>query len=150
MNLEEFLRPGQNAMTTRQVAPEDAVDAYGTDLRDLLATPRLIHWAIDAAIEAIDPYLPSEYASVGTSINFRQKAPSVVGNTVKVRASILAISGQEVSMKLEAWDERGELGCGTHVRVVALKEAVLRKADERTRFMRNPVRSSFFVNRKYH
>ena len=85
INISDFLSVGQNAMATRVISHEDAADNYSNDFKNLLATPRLIHWAIDASIEAIDPYLPEEYASIGLSINFVHTAPSSLGMTVTVR-----------------------------------------------------------------
>ena len=58
ITLKDFLSIGQNAMASRVVQHEDATDNYNNDFMNLLATPRLIHWSIDASIKAIDPYLP--------------------------------------------------------------------------------------------
>ena len=104
-------------------------------LKNLLATPRLIHWGIDASIEAIDPYLPDEYASIGLSVNFVHTAPTSLGMTVTVHASIIAITDHDVTLSVKAWDEQGEIGHGTHKRSIVLKQTVLDKAEERTKLL---------------
>ena len=76
INLNDFLAVGQNAIARRVVQHSDASDNYSNAFKNLLATPRLIHWGIDASIEAIDPYLPDEYASIGLSVNFVHTAPT--------------------------------------------------------------------------
>ena len=135
INLNDFLAVGQNAIARRVVQHSDASDNYSNAFKNLLATPRLIHWGIDASIEAIDPYLPDEYASIGLSVNFVHTAPTSLGMTVTVHASIIAITDHDVTLSVKAWDEHGEIGHGTHKRSIVLKQTVLDKAEERTKLL---------------
>ena len=50
INLNDFLAVGQNAIARRVVQHSDASDNYSNAFKNLLATPRLIHWGIDASI----------------------------------------------------------------------------------------------------
>lgn len=131
IDLQDYLVAGQNADLRKAVAVEDTADNYPNELRNLLATPRLLHWVVDAAIEAIDPYLPEEYASVGTSVSFQHVAPTRLGMTVTVHAAIAAILGNEVLMDVSVWDEQGVIAKGTHQRTVILKDDLRRKIGER-------------------
>lgn len=135
INLKDFLSPGQNAIARRVVQQSDTSDNYENDFKSLLTTPRLIHWAIDASIEAIDPYLPDEYASISLSVNFVHTAPTSLGMTVTVHAAIIAMTDHDVTLEIKAWDEQGEIGHGLHKRSIVLKQAVLDKAEERTRLL---------------
>ena len=135
INLNDFLAVGQNAIARRVVQHSDASDNYSNAFKNLLATPRLIHWGIDASIEAIDPYLPDEYASIGLSVSFVHTAPTSLGMTVTVHASIIAITDHDVTLSVKAWDEQGEIGHGTHKRSIVLKQTVLDKAEERTKLL---------------
>lgn len=135
INVTDFLSVGQNAIARRVVQQSDASDNYDNDFKSLLATPRLIHWAIDASIEAIDPYLPDEYASIGLSVNFVHTAPTSLGMTVTVHAAIVAMSDRDVTLEEKAWDEQGEIGHGLHKRAIVEKRAVLDRAEERTRLL---------------
>lgn len=65
IDLNDFIAVGQNAIARRVVQQSDASDNYDNDFKSLLATPRLIHWAIDASIKAIDPYLPMTMRASG-------------------------------------------------------------------------------------
>ena len=136
-DLNDYLAVGQNAMSSKVVQHSDTADNYSNDLKNLLATPKLIHLAIDASISAIDPYLPDDFVSVGVPINFVHTAPTSLGMTVTIRASILAIEDHDVIIDLKAWDEQGDIGHGTHKRAIMPKEAVLQKAEERTRLLLN-------------
>ncbi len=135
INLADFLSVGQNAIARRVVQQSDASDNYDNDFKSLLATPRLIHWSIDASIEAIDPYLPDEYASIGLSVNFVHTAPTSLGMTVTVHAAIVAMTDHDVTLEVKAWDEQGEIGHGLHKRAIVEKQAVLDRAEERTRLL---------------
>lgn len=133
INLNEYLSCGQNAIVQNTVKDTDASIKYITAFRDLLASPKLLHWVIDASVDAIDPYLPEDYSSIGTSINFTHTAPTSVGMTVTVHVVITEIKDQEVTLDIKAWDEQGEIGHGTHKRMIVQTDLVLAKAKERTK-----------------
>lgn len=135
IDLNDFIAVGQNAIARRVVQQSDASDNYDNDFKSLLATPRLIHWAIDASIKAIDPYLPDDYASIGLSVNFVHTAPTSLGMTVTVHASVIALTDHDVTLEVKAWDEQGEIGHGLHKRAIVLKQVVLDRAEERTRLL---------------
>lgn len=149
LDIESCLSIGQNALVIKKIQQEDTVDNYPNELKDLLATPRMIHWVLDASIEAVDPFLPPEYASVGTRINFAHTAPTYVGMTVTIKATVIAIADQEIIMDIKAWDERSEIAKGMVYRSIVQKDVLLQKAKERTRFMRNPARASYLLSKKY-
>ena len=133
INLNDYLSVGQNAVVQKVVQPEDASDKYISAFKELLSAPRLIHWAIDASLDAIDPYLPEEYASIGTSISFNCTAPTSVGMTVTVHVTIKEIGEREVVLAIEAWDEQGTIGNGIHKRTIVEADNVLARARERVK-----------------
>lgn len=135
INLEDFLAVGQNAIARRVVQQSDCADNYENDFKGLLSTPRLIHWALDASIEAIDPYLPDDYASISLGVSFVHTAPTSIGMTVTVHAAIIAITDHDVTLDVKAWDEQGEIAHGTHRRAIVLKEDVLKKVEKRARLL---------------
>ncbi|MBQ6744077.1 MAG: hypothetical protein IJP51_04655 [Acidaminococcaceae bacterium] len=133
INLHDYLTVGQNAVVQKVVRPEDASDKYISAFKELLSAPRLIHWSIDAATDAIDPYLPEEYASIGTAIQFECTAPTSVGMTITARVTIKEIGERDVLLSIEAWDEQGTIGHGTHRRMVVETENVLNRMRERVK-----------------
>ena len=133
INLNDYLSVGQNAVVQKVVQPEDASDKYISAFKELLSAPRLIHWAIDASLDASDPYLPEEYASIGTSISFNCTAPTSVGMTVTVHVTIKEIGEREVVLAIEAWDEQGTIGNGIHKRTIVEADNVLARARERVK-----------------
>ena len=137
LNLADYISVGQNSMYSKVIQHTDTSDTYPSELKNLLATPKLIHMAIEAGIQTIDPYLPDEYISVGTSISFTHTAPTSLGMTVTVRTTIVAIDRNEVLLEIKAWDEQGDIGHGMHRRAVLPRTAIEKKAAQRTRFLVN-------------
>jgi predicted thioesterase len=86
-----------------------------------------------AAAEAIQPYLPEGWISVGVSVAVRHLAATPVGMTVTARAEVIAVDERTVTFSVEAYDEREKIGEGTHVRApVELARFLQRIAAKRT------------------
>lgn len=64
-----------------------------------------------------------------------RKDDELLGMTVTVHASIIAITDRDVTLSIKAWDEQGEIGHGLLKRSIVLKKTVLEKAEERTRLL---------------
>jgi predicted thioesterase len=131
IELQDYVMVGQNAMYSKTVQHSDTSESYSSGLKGLLTTPKIIHMAIEAAIKAIDPYLPQDYVSVGISTSFEHTAPTSLGMTVTVRTSITAIDGNEILLNIQAWDELGDIGHGQHKRSVVTRQSIEEKALER-------------------
>ena len=137
INLSDYIAVGQNSMFNKTVQHADTSESYSSGLKNLLATPKLIHMAIEASMQAIDPYLPEEYMSVGISTSFTHTAPTSLGMTVTVRATVIALDGNDVLFDIKAWDEQGDIGHGLHKRAITTKKDIEEKTALRSRFLTN-------------
>lgn len=133
IDLKDYLSIGQRAVENKVIQHSDTPETYSSGLKNLLATPRLLHMAIEAAIHAIDIHLPQDYVSVGTHISFTHTAPTSEGMHVAVSAIIEAIEGNEISLRLEARDDLGIIGHGTHKRCIAHRQSIESGAQRRLR-----------------
>jgi len=131
LDLSKHLSVGQNFVLQKVVQPEDTTDQYLGAFKYLLSSPRLIHWCIDASVQAVDPYLPVNYGSVGVSFNFAHIAPTCAGMKVTVHATVIDISDHVVTLSIKCWDEQGEIAHGTHRRAVAEVSELNKRAKER-------------------
>jgi fluoroacetyl-CoA thioesterase len=86
--------------------------------RDILSTPSLVLLIEEAGMAALAPYLAQDEESVGTRIDLAHVAPSPAGVTVTATATVREIVGRRVQFEVEAADERGVVGKGSHERVV--------------------------------
>lgn len=135
LNLNEYISVGQNFVVTKVVETEDIANTYLGAFKYLLSTPRLMHWALDASVETIDPYLPKDYASIGISFNFVHTAPTCAGMTVTVHVTIIDITEHDVLLSIKAWDEQGEIAHGTHKRAIVEIAQITKKAEERKKII---------------
>ena len=137
VDFEKILTPGRNALVRQVVQKSDTAENYSSELNGLLATPSCVGLAIKASLEVIDPYLPQGLISVGCSMDFKHTAPTSLGMTINIQASILAVEGNEVVLKIKAWDEQGEVGHGIHRRIIVDQAELMEKARKRTQFLTN-------------
>ena len=135
IDLITILVPGQNSMIRKVVQRSDTAADYSSTLNEFMATPAWVDMAIRASIEAVDKHLPEGLMTVGIHIEISHNAPTSLGMTVTVQATLKEIIENQLIFAIRAWDEIGEVGSGTHTRVVVDRETMLKKAKERWKFM---------------
>lgn len=126
---------GMSAVIQKRIEESDTARGMGRDsLETLLATPTYVDLMIRAAIEVLKPNFPyqSGFISVGTAMSFVHQAPSALGMTVSVKATLSKIDGNRFFFDIEAYDEVGVIGRGTHERQMVQLQGLLDKVRERT------------------
>ena len=88
----------------------------------MLGTPRLIAWCEAATVDAIADGLDEGRTTVGTNVTIDHLAPTRVGGTVNVVATVVAVDDRRLSFEVEATDDKGAVGRGTVARVVVDRE----------------------------
>ena len=113
------IKPGMTITIRRSVVEEDT---YGNHLPDevekLLSTPALVSFMIEASVRMLAPYLPDGFVSVGKSSEVVHEHPTVVGSTVHITVRLTEFDGYHLGIAMEAADEMGVCGRGTHVRSI--------------------------------
>jgi fluoroacetyl-CoA thioesterase len=84
----------------------------------VLATPVLVAIVENAAFAAIRNSLDSDETAVGTHIDIRHLSPTPAGVRVVGQARVTAVEGRRIVFQVRAADEYGQIGVGTHERVV--------------------------------
>ncbi|HZB93083.1 MAG TPA: thioesterase family protein [Stellaceae bacterium] len=87
-------------------------------LPDVLATPVLVMVVENAALAALKPFLEPGETAVGTRVDIRHLAPTPVGMRVVGEASVTRVEGRRIEFRVSAADEGGQIGTGTHERMV--------------------------------
>ena len=109
------------------VEREDTALEVGSGSLLVYATPCMVALMEGAACEAIAEALPEEKTSVGTDLNISHLSATPVGLEVRATAEVTAVEGAMVSFKVEAFDEKGKIGEGTHKRAVITTQRFLDK-----------------------
>jgi predicted thioesterase len=86
-----------------------------------LATPVMICLMEAAAIKALEGVLAPGMTTVGTRIEVTHAAPTPVGMEVTATATLVEVEGRLLIFTVSAEDAAGQIGKGTHQRVMVDK-----------------------------
>lgn len=122
---------GQKHEVSTVVTDEITASLAKSGSLPVLATPCMIAMMEQAAAELCQAELESDSATVGISINISHLAATAVGAPVKAVATVTAVDGRKISFDVEAFDNAGIIGKGTHERFVINCDKFMKKAQER-------------------
>ena len=107
---------------------EDTAKEVGSGSLLVYATPCMVALMEGAACEAIQEALPDNQTTVGTELNIQHISATPVGLEVRAEAEVIAVEGKVITFEVKAFDEAGEIGKGTHKRVIVNTQKFLEKA----------------------
>ena len=110
-----------------QVEREDTAKEVGSGDLLVYATPCMVALMEGAACEAIAECLSDSQTSVGTGLNIEHISATPVGLEVRAEAEVTEVNGKVITFALRAYDEAGEIGRGTHTRVLVNIQKFLEK-----------------------
>jgi predicted thioesterase len=122
------LTPGLTAEEETIVTEDDTAERLGSGSVPVLGTPALVGLMEGAAIRALEEHLPPGMTTVGSRVDIRHLAPTPVGMRVRARAELVEVEGRRLVFRIEAWDERQQIGEATHERFVVDRERFIAKA----------------------
>lgn len=97
----------------------------------VLSTPYMVALMEQAASELCDKFVDEGISTVGTALNISHLAPTCVGGKVRAVATLTAFDGRKACFDVEAYDDSGLIGKGTHERFTIKVESFMKKALER-------------------
>ena len=100
------------------VEREDTAKEVGSGSLLVYATPCMVALMEGAACEAIEEALAEGQTTVGTALNIEHISATPVGLDVRAEATVTAVEGKVITFEIKAFDEAGEIGHGTHKRVI--------------------------------
>ena len=107
---------------------EDTAKEVGSGDLLVYATPCMVALMEGAACNAVADALEEGQTTVGTALNIEHISATPVGLEVRAEAEVTAVAGKVVTFAIHAFDEAGEIGHGTHQRVVVNSQRFLDKA----------------------
>jgi predicted thioesterase len=123
---------GKSMIIQRRVTEEDASLNYGSgSIKKLFATPRLVAMMIEASSMLIDKSLPEGFVSIGKHLEVDHFKPTLIGGTVSVEVKVISFDETRVTLSMEAFDEVGKIGEGTHVRYLVNHSKLKERATAR-------------------
>ncbi len=119
---------GMKGIVQSQVEREDTALEVGSGSLLVYATPCMVALMEGAACEAIAEALEEGQTTVGTALNISHLSATPVGLEVHAEAEVTAVEGKVITFQIHAHDEVGEIGKGTHQRVIVNSQRFLEKA----------------------
>jgi predicted thioesterase len=104
----------------RQTRVEEwmTADKAGNTGVDVLATPMLLQFVEDAAMQCIGPTMKDGEVSLGTFIDLSHIASTPVGLIIRIEVEVIKTDGPRVEFAFSAFDEREKIAEGTHERYI--------------------------------
>jgi fluoroacetyl-CoA thioesterase len=84
----------------------------------VLGTPELVRLMEAAAVTALEGRLPADSTTVGVYIAAHHTAPTPIGLTVRVTATVTEVEGRRIRFNIVAHDDVEQVGHAVHERVI--------------------------------
>jgi len=120
------LHVGMQGHSEAVVNAANTARAMGSGTLEVLATPALVALMEQAAVKALP--LPPGQTSVGTLMDVRHTAATPLGMKVWAEAQLCAVDGRRLVFTVTAYDEKEQIGAGTHERFLVDVQRFLEKA----------------------
>ncbi|MCL2766944.1 MAG: thioesterase family protein [Peptococcaceae bacterium] len=121
------ISPGRTATVRSTVSQSNTAKTVGSGSMDVFATPMMIALMEQAACECLAACLKPEQTSVGTKINVTHTAASPLGEKITATAVIESVDGRRIEFAVSASDSKGEIGRGSHTRVLVNQDEFLER-----------------------
>ena len=126
------IKVGMVMTLQKKVTIDDTSLNYGSGkIENLLATPRLVAFMIEASSQLIDPVLSEGLISIGHHVELDHFSPTVLGSTVTVEVKVASIVDGKIHLEMRAYDDYGQIGKGKHTRSVVNLNLLMDKAKGR-------------------
>ena len=109
------------------VQNENTAKTMGSGSLPVFATPAMAALMEQAASTLVDQTVDLEWTSVGIQLAIEHIAATPEGMQVWAEAELTAVDGRKLTFSLSAWDEKEQIGKGTHERFLVKKAAFLEK-----------------------
>jgi fluoroacetyl-CoA thioesterase len=117
------MEAGARAEATLTVTQSDTALALRSGDVQVLATPRVLALAEEAAVAAVRTGLGPGETTVGAEVELEHLRPTRVGATVVAEARLEAVEGRRLRFSFRVTEDGAEVARGRHLRVVVARDA---------------------------
>ena len=121
------IKVGMTGRVESYVERDDTAAQVGSGSLLVYATPCMVALMEGAACEALAAEIPEDKTTVGIELNIRHISATPVGMDVYATAEVTEVDGNIITFLVEAFDESGKIGEGTHKRAVITSQKFLDK-----------------------
>ena len=114
---------------TITVTEENTAKKLGSGLLPVFATPAMVALMESTATNSVLAELAENEGTVGISLNVKHISATPVGMSVYCISELVEIDKKRLVFEVEAYDETGLIGQGTHERFIIDNEKFMAKAE---------------------
>ena len=116
--MEFSLKEGTSIIKESKVTENETAIKMGSGDLEVYATPAMIALMENAAKSSVIDELPKGYTTVGIDMNVKHIKSSPVGANIKCKATLIKVAGKKLFFDVEASDDKGTIGKGSHIRFI--------------------------------
>ncbi|MDJ0497762.1 MAG: hotdog domain-containing protein [Acidimicrobiia bacterium] len=120
-----MIKSGDAAEVTLVVGDHDTAIAHGSGDVPVLATPRVLALAEQAAVAALGEDLDQGQTSVGVHVELHHVKATHLGRAVTAHAEVTAIEGRTITFEFRVVEDDEVVAHGNHRRVVVDRDRFL-------------------------
>ncbi|AWI07381.1 thioesterase family protein [Clostridium drakei] len=122
----------EGMVSTREiyVTENNVASKLGSGNIDVFSTPSMIALMENTSKSCVDLHLPFGYTTVGIEVNVKHIKASSIGMKIRCEASLVKVDKKKLVFNVEAWDEKGKIGEGNHIRCIVNSEEFMKKVQE--------------------
>ncbi|MCI5718333.1 MAG: thioesterase family protein [Alistipes sp.] len=122
-----MVEKGLKSESRTVVSAENVAATMGSGDMQVFATPAMVALMENAAMNAVAGVLEPGVSTVGVEMSVSHVKASPVGAEVTASAVLTEIDGRKLTFEVRAWDDKGTIGEGRHVRFIVDRERFLAK-----------------------
>lgn len=129
---EHGIKEGMSITFDKEIINRERIADYGSKALDyLLSTPTLVDILLSASGKLLNPLVPKDCVTVGSSVELRHEKPTLLGEKVRMVVTVRQVIGDRISLDFVANDKAGVIASGKHERFVVIGDDVLDAAYKR-------------------
>lgn len=126
------IKEGMSITFEKEVFGRETIGDFGSKALDyLLSTPSLVAILLSASAKLLNPLVPEECVTVGSSVELHHEQPTLLGEKVWMVVTVKQVVGNKISLEFVANDKGGVIATGKHERFVVIGDEVLDNAYKR-------------------
>lgn len=122
-----MVEKGLKSESRTVVSAENVAATMGSGDMQVFATPAMVALMENAAMNAVAVVLEPGASTVGVEMSVSHVKASPVGAEVTASAVLTEVDGRKLTFEVRAWDDKGTIGEGRHVRFIVDRERFLAK-----------------------